>query len=114
MIQEMQKSKMRFCQRIEVEVLEYDNLDFGYDIMFYSKNKYLWKKVLPQTSLYKIKELVGVDMYEYFFEKRCVPNKIDYLMKTKTLGGDFRITNVQFWLGNETYNMNTGKYERVA
>ena len=36
MIQEMQKSKMRFCQRIEVEVLEYDNLDFGYDIMFYS------------------------------------------------------------------------------
>tara|TARA_R100001086_G_scaffold146229_3_gene77322 strand:- start:309 stop:653 length:345 start_codon:yes stop_codon:yes gene_type:complete len=114
MIQEMQKSKMRFCQRIEVEVLEYDNLDFGYDIMFYSKNKYLGKKVLPQTSLYKIKELVGVDMYEYFFEKRCVPSKIDYLMKTKTLGGDFRITNVQFWLGNETYNMNTGKYERVA
>ena len=53
-------------------------------------------------------------MYEYYFEKRCVPNKIDYLMKTKTLGGDFRITNVQFWLGNETYNMNTGKYERVA
>ena len=32
MIQEMQKSKMRFCQRIEVEVLEYDNLDFGYVI----------------------------------------------------------------------------------
>ena len=110
----MEKKKMRFCQRIEVEVLEYDNLDFGYDIMFYSKNKYLGKIVLPQLSLYKIKELIGVDMYEYFFEKRCVPSKIDYMMKTRTLGGDFRITDVQFWLGNEILNMKKGNFERVA
>lgn len=114
MIQEMQKSKIRFCQRIEVEVIEHNDLDYSYDIMFYSKNKYLGKKVLHQTSLYQIRDLVGVDMYEYFFEKKCVPSKVDYRMKTMTSGGDFRITNVQFWLGNETYNMNTGKYERVA
>jgi len=113
MTKDMEKKKMRFCQSIEVQVLEYNDLDYTYDIMFYSKNKYLGKKVLSQTSLYKIQELVGADIYEEFFEKRCVPSKIDYMMKTRTLGGDFRITNVQFWLGNETYNMNTGKYERV-
>ncbi|BAQ91442.1 hypothetical protein [uncultured Mediterranean phage uvMED] len=114
MIQEMDKSKMRFCQSIEVQVIEHNDLDYSYDIMFYSKNKYLGKKVLPQLSLYKIKDLVGYDFYQEHFEKRCVPSKIDYLMKTRTMGGDFRITNVQFWLGNETYNMNTGKYEKVA
>ncbi len=101
MIKEMEKKKMHFCQRIEVQVLENKDLDYTYDIMFYSKHKYLGKKVLHQLSLYKIKELVGADMYEEYFEKRCVPKKIDYLMKTKTLGGDFAIRDVQFWLGKE-------------
>tara|TARA_R100001460_G_scaffold99339_1_gene142546 strand:+ start:407 stop:757 length:351 start_codon:yes stop_codon:yes gene_type:complete len=110
----MEKTKMKNVDRIEVEVGELEPNNYIFDIMFFDKKgKFLGKEVIPHLLIHNIRNLIGSDMYDNFFRKRNT-KKISYDIETKNAGSDFTIRDVQFWLGNEIFNIKKGKFERVA
>jgi len=113
MYKQIEKKKIKKVDRIEVEVGELDVNNYQLDIMFFDKkNKFLGKELLPHLLVHQIKSLVGEDIYKDYFEK-LTSKKIAWNIETRTCGADFTIKEVQFKMGNEIYNLETSKFERV-